>query len=308
MDENAGCGEYTERTVISWLTLGGRRLDCANSYGNSKAVGRAMKLSNVPRSAIFVTEKVGPPPNVSMGYADTLVQVDQLLRDLQTDYMDLLLVHEPVGDIPQSADPYCRVGSPVYTEKACRLGTWRAMVRVWQEGKALAIGVSNWNTTHLQEIVDAGLPLPSVNQCPFNLYHSSAQQELRDYCKAHNILSDHHTLLSSHSHPRSSNISISDLPFSLPPPTPLLCATQLPWLLRARRPRRVRVPHRGHRHVVDPAARPDAAQDRRRPQRLSRAGAHPVGVRRGHAGEREVAERGAHAGEPGELRVQAVGR
>ena len=188
MDESNGCGEYTERTVISWLLLGGRRLDCANSYGNSKSVGRAMKMSNIARSQIFLTEKVGPPPNVSLGYADTLIQVDQLLRDLQTDYMDLLLIHEPVGDIPQSADPYCRIGSPVYTEKACRLSTWRAMVKVWQEGKALAIGVSNWNVTHLQELVDAGLPLPSVNQCPFHLYKSSTQQALRDYCASKDIL------------------------------------------------------------------------------------------------------------------------
>ena len=74
------------------------------------------------------------------------------------------------------------------TEKACRLSTWRAMVRVFQEGKARAIGVSNWNATHLQEIVDAGLPLPSVNQCPFNYYHSTAQQSLIDYCNQHDIL------------------------------------------------------------------------------------------------------------------------
>ena len=73
-----------------------------------------------------------------MGYADTLVQVDQLLRDLQTDYVDLLLVHEPVGDIPQSRDPYCRVGSPVYSDKDCRLSTWKAMVQVWKEGKVTA--------------------------------------------------------------------------------------------------------------------------------------------------------------------------
>jgi len=62
------------------------------------------------------------------------------------------------------------------------------MVQVFKEGKALSIGVSNYNTTHLQEIVDAGLPLPAVNQCPFNYYHSSVQQELRDYCAAHGIL------------------------------------------------------------------------------------------------------------------------
>jgi len=188
MDEAAGCGEYTERTVISWLTLGGRRLDCANAYGNTKAVGRAILASSIPRSEIFITEKVGPPPSVSLGYNDTLIQVTELLRDLQTPYIDLLLIHEPVNDIPQSMDPYCREGSPVYTESACRVSTWKAMLKVFNDGQALAVGVSNWNITHLQDLVDAGLPLPSVNQCPFNYYHSSVQQELIDFCRANGIL------------------------------------------------------------------------------------------------------------------------
>jgi diketogulonate reductase-like aldo/keto reductase len=163
MDEAAGCGEYTERTVISWLLLGGRRLDCANSYGNTKAVGRAIKLSNVPRAQIFITEKVGPPPGVSMGYADTLVQMDQLLRDLQTDYVDLLLVHEPVGDIPQSRDPYCRVGSPVYSDKDCRLSTWRAMVRIYEEGKVDTTRTHHTHYTHYSRGGHRGHWPPPIN-------------------------------------------------------------------------------------------------------------------------------------------------
>jgi len=62
------------------------------------------------------------------------------------------------------------------------------MLQIFNTGGAKAIGVSNYNTTHLQEIVDAGLPLPALNQCPFHLYRSSTHQQLRDYCKAHGIL------------------------------------------------------------------------------------------------------------------------
>jgi len=168
--------------------LGGRRLDCANSYGNTKSVGRAILTSGIPRSQIFITEKIGPPPSVALGYNDTLIQVAQILRDLQTDYIDLVLIHEPVGSINQSSDPSCRHGSPRYSDKDCRLSTWRALLSLFNAGVLRSIGVSNYNITHLQEIVDAGLPLPAVNQCPFNYYHSSTQQALRDYCAAHNIL------------------------------------------------------------------------------------------------------------------------
>lgn len=62
------------------------------------------------------------------------------------------------------------------------------MVSIFNSGGALAVGVSNYNASHLQEIIDAGLPLPAVNQCPFHLHRSSAQQSLRDFCAQHNIL------------------------------------------------------------------------------------------------------------------------
>ena len=62
------------------------------------------------------------------------------------------------------------------------------MLKIFEQKKALSVGVSNWNIADLQEIEDAGLPMPSVNQVPFNLYHSSAQQELRDYCAEKGIL------------------------------------------------------------------------------------------------------------------------
>ena len=187
-DESNGCGNYTVRTVMEWLAAGGRRLDCANSYGSQKAVARAIRMSGVDRKEVFITQKVGPPPGVALGYADTMVQMEQMLADMQTDYVDLLLIHQRVQDIAQSADPYCNTGSPLYTEKDCRISTWKALLDIFKQGKALSIGVSNWNIQDLQEIEDAGLPMPAVNQVPFNLYHSSAQQKMRDYCKSKGIL------------------------------------------------------------------------------------------------------------------------
>ena len=132
MDESNGCGMYTEHTVMMWLHLGGRRLDCANSYGSQKAVGRAMKASGVDRKDIFITQKVGPPPGVPLGYADTLLQMEQMLMDMQTDYVDLLLIHQRVQDIAQSSDPYCNTGSPMYTEKVRQAATRSVRTPHWQ--------------------------------------------------------------------------------------------------------------------------------------------------------------------------------
>jgi diketogulonate reductase-like aldo/keto reductase len=94
-----------------------------------------------------------------------------------------------------------------YNETQCRLSTWNAMVTIFHSGRARSIGVSNYNITHLQEIVDAGLPLPSINQCPFNAcaatpnittdiscetwslhrYRGASQMQTLDFCRRHGI-------------------------------------------------------------------------------------------------------------------------
>jgi len=115
-----------------------------------------------------------------------LIQFRQILDSTGLDYVDMLLIHWPTQVIPQSSDAACRNGS-MYNEKTCRRNTWRAMLDNFDRGQAKAVGVSNFNITHLQEIIDAGLRLPSYNQCPFHLYRSTTQQALRDFCTAHNI-------------------------------------------------------------------------------------------------------------------------
>lgn len=107
--------------------------------------------------------------------------------------------HGPKPSIP-TTDPLCDTALPSYSAKGCRLSTWRAMVSIWKRGLAKAIGVSNFNTSHLQEIADAGLPMPSVNQCAFSPNHGlhtkgctpGSQTEtcgdLLKYCQAHNIV------------------------------------------------------------------------------------------------------------------------
>ena len=153
---------------LSWLQLGGRRFDGAISYACDRGIGLAIKRSGVSRSDVFVTSKVGPGGvPFPLGFNETMAQAKRILSDISSEYVDLLLVHEPFSywQFPEaarrapSADPACDLGSPsTYSERGCRLSTWRALVALWRAGAARSIGVSNWNSTHILELEAAGLP------------------------------------------------------------------------------------------------------------------------------------------------------
>ena len=183
-----GAGCYNEssdqlgsfNSSISWLRLGGRRFDGAISYACDRGIGAAVAASGVPRAEVFLTSKVGPGGVAfPLGYNETLAQAARILNDFNTSYVDLLLVHEPFSYWPSpdaaskapSTDPACAVGRGSYSERDCRLSTWRAMVALFRSGAARAIGVSNWNSTHIIELEEAGLPLPAVNQVEFSPLH-----------------------------------------------------------------------------------------------------------------------------------------
>lgn len=171
------------------------RIDQANSYENAVTVGQAIKESGAPRSSLFILSKIGP--SHPLGGPDALQQMDTILSDMDLTYLDLVLIHWPFDSASQgnvsnsssaSSDPACQPFSPAtYNMTTCRLNTWRAMLQIWQSGKARAVGVSNYNMTHFQEIIDAGLPLPALSQNPFHIYRSSSQQANRDWMEAHNI-------------------------------------------------------------------------------------------------------------------------
>ena len=188
----SSCGGYVEAAISTWLQLGGRRVDSSASYHNQLYTGIAMAASGVPRAELFLTSKVGP--FLALGGAEAEQQFAHTLRVVNTSYVDLLLIHWPTcasgggcAGTP-TTEPACQAGAAGYDERACRLATWRALVAIWGRGGARAIGVSNYNQTHLQEIMDAGLPLPAVNQVPFNLYHSGdLRNGLFDFMREHNV-------------------------------------------------------------------------------------------------------------------------
>ena len=180
--------DVAEKAVEQWLKLGGRRIDASLNYRNEPGVGRAIKASRVPREEIFIVSKVGSEgpfanmPGGALGYNDTLIQVQPILDSLQSDYVDLLLIHWP-GPPGNSTDPACQGNPPTW--RACRQSTWKAMEEIFKSGKAKAIGVSNFEKNHLEDIIAMNSTLPALNQVEFHPYWH--EEDLLAFCKMYNI-------------------------------------------------------------------------------------------------------------------------
>ncbi|WP_080903735.1 aldo/keto reductase [Parabacteroides sp. Marseille-P3160] len=154
--------KITYETVKSALELGYRHIDTAMIYGNEEAVGKAVKDSGIPRREIFVTTKLW---NDDQRSGKVEGAIDASLNRLGLDYVDLYLVHWPVKEH--------------YVE------VWKRMEKVYKEGKAKAIGVSNYNPHHLDDLLKTAEIVPAVNQ--IECYPYLAQQPVIDYCQAKGI-------------------------------------------------------------------------------------------------------------------------
>eukprot|EP00048_Salpingoeca_helianthica_P004226 m.74839 g.74839 ORF g.74839 m.74839 type:complete len:365 (+) comp13111_c0_seq2:342-1436(+) len=181
-----------EKAVLAFLKAGGRRIDTSLGYGTQKGIGRAIKKSGIPREEIFITTKVDSPTYglVAIGYKEALKSVDLTLSDLDTDYIDLVLVHFP-GDTFIEVEVTSSTKKPSCFKKPdnwqkCRKETWQALEKVFNDGKARAIGVANFMVPHLQELVDLGGMLPAVNQIEFHPYWHL--EDVLDFCSEHDIL------------------------------------------------------------------------------------------------------------------------
>ena len=155
-------GEITLRAVRYALKIGYRHIDTAELYGNESDVGRAVQESGIPREEIFITTKVW---NSHQGYDSTLHACEGSLQRLGLSYVDLYLIHWPVQGLGDE--------------------TWRAMIKLLHEGKARAIGVSNYSIRELNELLHRSDIVPAVNQVEFHpfLY----QEELLRFCKNNKI-------------------------------------------------------------------------------------------------------------------------
>lgn len=150
-----------ERCVLDAIGAGYRSIDTAQSYGNEAAVGSAVKRCGVPREELFLTTKVWMS---NAGYEKAKASIDKSLRNLQTDYIDLLLIHQPFGDY---------------------YGTWRAMEEAYHAGKLRAIGVSNFYPDRLIDLCQFAETTPAVNQVETHVFQQ--QRTAHDYMKKYGV-------------------------------------------------------------------------------------------------------------------------
>ena len=146
-----------EQAVADALSVGYRLLDTAQAYHNEEAVGAAIKNSGIDRRDIFLVTKIWIS---NAGEEKAAKSIDESLQKLQTDYVDLLLIHQPFNDY---------------------YGTWRAMEKAYKQGKARAIGVSNFYPDRLIDLAQFSDIPPMVNQVETHIFNQ--QKEAREIMK-----------------------------------------------------------------------------------------------------------------------------
>ena len=164
-------GDVAVSAVKKALEVGYRHIDTAQGYKNEDSVGQAIKESGIPREEIFLTTKLW---NENHSYDLVLSSFEESLKKLQTNYIDLFLIHWP---------------NPVKFRdnwQSANAETWRAMEELYQAGKIKAIGVSNFLPHHFEELKKTATIFPMVNQ--IFLAPGELQKEVVSYCKEHNVL------------------------------------------------------------------------------------------------------------------------
>jgi 2,5-diketo-D-gluconate reductase A len=150
-----------ERSIVDAIETGYRLIDTAASYGNEEAVGKAIKPCGVPRQELFVTTKLWVS---DAGYEKAKRAFDRSLKRLGLDYLDLYLIHQPYGDV---------------------YGAWRAMEELYREGRAKAIGVSNFHPDRVIDLILHNEVPPAVNQVETHPFHQ--QVETQEFLRENNV-------------------------------------------------------------------------------------------------------------------------
>jgi diketogulonate reductase-like aldo/keto reductase len=159
--------EEAESAVSEALQAGYRLVDTATNYRNESGVGRGVARSGVPREEIVLTTKL---PGRHHGYEETLASFEESRRRLGVEYVDLYLIHWPLPRVDKYVD------------------SWRAMIKLREDGLVRSIGVSNFTAEHIERLEKETGVLPSVNQ--IELHPLFPQQELRAFHTAKGILTE----------------------------------------------------------------------------------------------------------------------
>lgn len=151
-----------EKTVLNAIESGYRLIDTAAVYKNETAVGNAIKKSGIAREELFLTTKVWIQ---DAGYEQTKKAFETSLGKLQTDYLDLYLIHRPLGDY---------------------YGSWRAMEELYEQGKIKAIGVSNFYSDEIVDLIAHNKVVPAVNQIELNPFYQ--REDDHAFLKKYDVL------------------------------------------------------------------------------------------------------------------------
>lgn len=153
--------EECEKCVLDAISVGYRSIDTAQAYGNEEAVGNAVKKCGVPRDQLFITTKVWI---TNGGYEKAKASLKESLKKLQSEYIDLVLIHQPFNDY---------------------YGTYRAMEEVYKEGWIRAIGVSNFYPDRLVDLCSFVDVKPAINQVETHVFQQ--QKKAHDYMEKYGV-------------------------------------------------------------------------------------------------------------------------
>lgn len=159
-------GDECINIIKKAIEVGYRHIDTGSAYKNELEIGKAIKQSNVKREDLFITSKVWKD---SMGYENTLKSFENTLKNLDLDYVDLFLIHWPKNN-----------------DEKTNIDTWRALEKIYKEGRAKTIGVSNFLKQHLETILNNSEVVPAVNQIEF--HPGLVRKETIDFCREKNIV------------------------------------------------------------------------------------------------------------------------
>ncbi|MCT0043567.1 aldo/keto reductase [Lactococcus lactis] len=154
--------EQTKQAVLDAIEVGYRHIDTAQSYFNEEEVGDAIAETIVPREDLFITTKVWLS---NYGYENTKTSIKISLEKMKLDYLDLVLLHQPFGDV---------------------FGSYKALVDLQKEGKIRAIGVSNFNELRLADIITFQDTVPQINQIEINPFHQR-EEDLQNALSRGNV-------------------------------------------------------------------------------------------------------------------------
>lgn len=157
----------TVEATTTALEVGYRHIDTAEMYGNEKEVGEAVRASGLPRDEVFITSKLN---NSFHAYDDALTATDGTLSALGVDAVDLFLIHWPLPEVGDFVE------------------TWKAMEKIYADGKARAIGVSNFQPHHLERLLAETEVVPAVNQIEVHPYLT--QTKVRAFNADHGIATE----------------------------------------------------------------------------------------------------------------------